>query len=203
MLEKAAAGAKDYVPTSKEWLSVSWQGFPSLKQLADQTLPICATGSDEDTLKPIGRAISSYPNGFTIHRNLGRILQTRGKTIEEGSNIDWSTAEALAFGSLALEKIHVRLPGQDVERGTFSQRHAVLHDQETEKQFIPLNELGSQACFVNMARLVSHSGTLSSRLIAWRCGKLSLVISRIMRIVSLTSLLRVERESGCRGLGLS
>ncbi|OJA14748.1 hypothetical protein AZE42_03179, partial [Rhizopogon vesiculosus] len=149
MLEKAAAAAKDYIPTSKEWLSASWQGFPSPRQLSEETLPTRATGSDEETLKRIGKAISSYPPGFTPHRNLARILSGRGKTVEEGRNIDWSTAEALAFGSLALEKIHVRVSGQDVERGTFSQRHAVIHDQKNEQQYIPLNDLGSnQAQFV-------------------------------------------------------
>ncbi|KAF8895173.1 putative KGD1-alpha-ketoglutarate dehydrogenase [Infundibulicybe gibba] len=152
MLEKAAAAAKDYVPTSKEWLSASWQGFPSPKQLADQTLPTRATGSDEATLKRIGKAISSYPSGFTTHRNLARILTTRGKTVEEGANIDWSTAEALAFGSLALEKIHVRVSGQDVER-------------VNEQQYVPLNDLGSsQARFVICNSSLSEFGTLGFEL---------------------------------------
>jgi 2-oxoglutarate dehydrogenase E1 component len=165
MLEKAAAAAKDYVPTSKEWLSASWQGFPSPKQLADQTLPTRATGSDVATLRRIGKAISTYPNGFTPHRNLARILATRGKTVEEGLNIDWSTAEALAFGSLALEKIHVRVSGQDVERGTFSQRHAVIHDQVNEQQYVPLNSLGrSQARFVICNSSLSEFGTLGFEL---------------------------------------
>jgi 2-oxoglutarate dehydrogenase E1 component len=165
MLEKAAAAAKDYVPTSKEWLSASWQGFPSPKQLADQTLPTRATGSDEATLKRIGKAISTFPNGFTPHRNLARILATRGKTVEEGMNIDWSTAEALAFGSLSLEKIHVRVSGQDVERGTFSQRHAVIHDQINEQQYIPLNNLGrSQAHFVICNSSLSEFGCLGFEL---------------------------------------
>jgi 2-oxoglutarate dehydrogenase E1 component len=165
MLEKAAAAAKDYVPTSKEWLSASWQGFPSPKQLADQTLPTRTTGSDEATLKRIGKAISTFPNGFTPHRNLARILATRGKTVEEGLNIDWSTAEALAFGSLSLEKIHVRVSGQDVERGTFSQRHAVIHDQVNEQQYIPINSLGrSQARFVICNSSLSEFGTLGFEL---------------------------------------
>ncbi|KAJ6557323.1 2-oxoglutarate dehydrogenase E1 component [Mycena vulgaris] len=165
MLEKAAAASKDYVPSSKEWLSASWQGFPSPKQLADETLPTRSTGSDEATLQRIGKAISTYPNGFTPHRNLARILSTRGKTVEEGANIDWSTAEALAFGSLALEKIHVRVSGQDVERGTFSQRHAVIHDQVNEQQYVPLNDLGSsQARFVICNSSLSEFGTLGFEL---------------------------------------
>ncbi|KAF8073345.1 thiamine diphosphate-binding protein [Lyophyllum atratum] len=165
MLEKAAAAAKDYVPTSKEWLSASWQGFPSPKQLADQTLPTRPTGSDNSTLQRIGKAISQYPAGFTPHRNLARILAQRGKSVEQGKGIDWSTAEALAFGSLALEKIHVRVSGQDVERGTFSQRHAVIHDQVTEEQYVPLNDLGSsQARFVICNSSLSEFGTLGFEL---------------------------------------
>ncbi|GLB41140.1 putative 2-oxoglutarate dehydrogenase complex E1 component mitochondrial precursor [Lyophyllum shimeji] len=165
MLEKAAAAAKDYVPTSKEWLSASWQGFPSPKQLAEQTLPTRSTGSDAGTLQRIGKAISSFPTGFTPHRNLARILTARGKTVEEGKNIDWATAEALAFGSLALEKIHVRVSGQDVERGTFSQRHAVIHDQVTEEQYVPLNDLGSsQARFVICNSSLSEFGAVGFEL---------------------------------------
>ncbi|KAA1473704.1 2-oxoglutarate dehydrogenase complex E1 component mitochondrial precursor [Dentipellis sp. KUC8613] len=165
MLETAAAAAKDYVPTSKEWLSASWQGFPSPKQLSEETLPTRPTGVGTETLQHIGKAISSYPAGFTVHRNLARILNTRGKTVEEGTNIDMSTAEALAYGSLALEKKHVRLSGQDVERGTFSQRHAVLHDQVTEGQYVPLNNLGSdQARFVVCNSSLSEYGALGFEL---------------------------------------
>ncbi|KAG6812719.1 hypothetical protein H0H92_001080 [Tricholoma furcatifolium] len=165
MLETAAAAAKDYVPTSKEWLSASWQGFPSPKQLAEQTLPTRPTGTDVSILERVGKAISQWPTGFTPHKNLARILASRGKTVEEGKNIDWSTAEALAFGSLALEKIHVRVSGQDVERGTFSQRHAVIHDQNNEQQYIPLNDLGSnQARFVVCNSSLSEYGTLGFEL---------------------------------------
>ncbi|PSS06572.1 hypothetical protein PHLCEN_2v3630 [Hermanssonia centrifuga] len=165
MLETAASKAKDYVPTSKEWLSASWQGFPSPKQLAEETLPTRPTGTEPEVLKRIGKVISTFPPGFKPHKNLARILATRGKTVEEGQNIDWSTAEALAFGSLALEKIHIRLSGQDVERGTFSQRHAVVHDQENEQQYIPLNDLGSnQATFVVCNSSLSEFGTLGFEL---------------------------------------
>ena len=85
--------------------------------------------------------ISSYPKVFNVHPGLARILKTRAKAINEGQGIDWPTAEGLAFGSLLLEGKHVRLSGQDVERGTFSQRHAVLHDQENEAQYLSLNNL--------------------------------------------------------------
>jgi len=97
-----------------------------------------------------GLAVQFLPTlkDFTPHRNLARIIATRGKTVEDGQNIDWATAETLAFRSLVLEKKHVRLSGQDVKRGTFSQRHTVIHDQNTEEQYIPLNDLsGFQAKF--------------------------------------------------------
>jgi 2-oxoglutarate dehydrogenase E1 component len=165
MLEQAAQAAKDYVPTSKEWLSTSWQGFPSPKQLAEEVLAARPTGTSEDQLKKIGKTIATFPKGFNVHKNLARILSNRGKTIEEGKGIDWATAEALAFGSLALEKIHVRVSGQDVERGTFSQRHAVIHDQENEQQYIPLNNLGeNQARFVVCNSSLSEFGALGFEL---------------------------------------
>ncbi|KAH7106211.1 2-oxoglutarate dehydrogenase complex E1 component mitochondrial precursor [Auriculariales sp. MPI-PUGE-AT-0066] len=165
MLEKAASGAADYVPSSKEWLAASWQGFPSPKELAENPLPQRNTGAEEETLRRIGTAISTYPQNFNVHRNLARILTTRGKTIEDGENIDWATAEALAFGALALEKIHVRVSGQDVERGTFSQRHAVLHDQKNEAQYTPLNDLGGdQAKFVICNSSLSEYGVLGFEL---------------------------------------
>jgi 2-oxoglutarate dehydrogenase E1 component len=165
MLETAADGAKDYVPTSKEWLSASWPGFPSPKELAEEVLPVRATGVDEGILKTVGKVISSYPPDFNVHSNLARIIKNRGKAVEDGEGIDWSTAEALAFGSLALEKKHVRVSGQDVERGTFSQRHAVLHDQGNERQYIPLNNLGGgQARFVICNSSLSEYGTLGFEL---------------------------------------
>ncbi|KZT60346.1 2-oxoglutarate dehydrogenase, E1 component [Calocera cornea HHB12733] len=165
MMEKAAASAENYKPSPKEWLSSAWNGFPSPKELAEKNLPQHETGVSEEILKRIGQGIATAPQGFHTHRNLARILATRGKTVEEGKNIDWSTAEALAFGSLALEKVHVRLSGQDVERGTFSQRHAVLHDQENEQQYVPLNHLGSdQANFTVCNSHLSEYGVLGFEL---------------------------------------
>ncbi|KAJ7894635.1 Transketolase, pyrimidine binding domain-containing protein [Mycena olivaceomarginata] len=106
--------------------------------------PTCSTGSDEATFRCIGKAISTYPTSFTPHRNLARILSTCGKTVEEGTNIDWFTAEALGFGSLTLEKIHVS--GQN-------------------QQYIPLNDLGSsQVCFVICNLSLFEYGTLGFEL---------------------------------------
>ncbi|ODV77028.1 alpha-ketoglutarate dehydrogenase [Suhomyces tanzawaensis NRRL Y-17324] len=141
LLEESFSKSKEYEPTSREWLSTPWEDFKSPKELATEVLPHLPTAVEEDTLKKIGNAISEAPEGFEIHRNLKRILNTRKKSVETGKDIDWATGEALAFGSLALEGYHVRVSGQDVERGTFSQRHAVLHDQSSEKTWTPLNHL--------------------------------------------------------------
>jgi 2-oxoglutarate dehydrogenase E1 component len=165
MLEQAHEGSKEYKPSPKEWLSSSWDGFPTPKELSEVVLPARATGAEESTLKKIGQVVSTFPDKFNPHKNLARILKTRGKTVEEGNNIDWSTAEALAFGSLALEKIHVRVSGQDVERGTFSQRHSVVHDQNTEEQYTPLNHLGDdQAKFTVCNSHLSEFGVLGFEL---------------------------------------
>ncbi|TKA63216.1 2-oxoglutarate dehydrogenase, mitochondrial [Cryomyces minteri] len=161
MLEESFARSKDYQPTSKEWLTSAWNGFKSPKELATEVLPHLPTAVDEQTLKYIANKISDPPEGFHLHRNLKRILGNRKKTVEEGKNIDMSTAEALAFGTLCQEGHHVRVSGQDVERGTFSQRHAVLHDQENEQTYTPLQHLSSdQGSFVVTNSSLSEYGVL-------------------------------------------
>ncbi len=85
--------------------------------------------------------LTTVPGGLTIHKTLGRILEARKKTLDSGEGIDWSTAEALAFGSLVDEGYRVRLSGQDSGRGTFSQRHAVWVDQKSGEKYIPLRTI--------------------------------------------------------------
>lgn len=165
LLEEAAEKSKSYSPGEREWLSSAWDGFPSPKELAETILDHMDTGVEKETLQHIGRTTSSYPESFTVHRNLARILKNRMKTIDEGEGIDMPTAEALAFGSLAMEGNYVRVSGQDVERGTFSQRHAVLHDQKTEDIHIPLNSLSKdQAPFVICNSSLSEFGCLGFEL---------------------------------------
>jgi 2-oxoglutarate dehydrogenase E1 component len=160
-LEESFSNSKDYHSTSREWLSTPWEDFKSPKELATEVLPHLSTAVEESTLKDIGKKISTVPEGFEIHRNLKRILNTRGKTVETGEGIDWATGEALAFGSLALEGYHVRVSGQDVERGTFSQRHAVLHDQNSEATYTPLSVLSeSQGAFAISNSSLSEYGVM-------------------------------------------
>ncbi|GAA5976371.1 hypothetical protein JCM11641_005992 [Rhodosporidiobolus odoratus] len=165
LLEESFTKSKEYKPTSKEWLSSSWDGFPSPRELKENVLEARSTGVDFETLKRVGQVVATPPEGFVVHRNLQRILKTRGTSVEDGKNIDYSTAEALAFGTLAMEKIHVRLSGQDVERGTFSQRHAVLHDQKTDETYMPLKHLSEDQAPVTICNSsLSEYGVLGFEL---------------------------------------
>ena len=85
--------------------------------------------------------MSIIPEHIQIHKQLKKIFNSRLDTIKSGHGIDWATAEALAFGTLLVEGNHIRLSGQDVQRGTFSHRHAVVKDQNTSETYTPLNHL--------------------------------------------------------------
>ncbi|KAI6158451.1 dehydrogenase E1 and transketolase domain-containing protein 1 [Pisolithus thermaeus] len=97
------------------------------------------TGVNAELLKEVGRASVSVPEGFDIHPRLQRHVKNRLAALEKGEGIDWATAEAMAFGSLMLGGCDVRIAGQDVGRGTFSHRHAMVVDQKTEGVVVPLN----------------------------------------------------------------
>ncbi|XP_043668753.1 2-oxoglutarate dehydrogenase, mitochondrial isoform X4 [Vespula pensylvanica] len=115
----------------KDWLDSPWSGFFEGKD----PLKVSPTGIKEDTLVHIGKKFSSPPPNaaeFVIHKGIERILKSRMEMVE-ARTVDWALGEAMAFGSLLKEGIHVRLSGQDVERGTFSHRHHVLHHQTVDK----------------------------------------------------------------------
>ncbi|KAK6332719.1 2-oxoglutarate dehydrogenase E1 component [Orbilia brochopaga] len=161
MLEESFAKSREYQPSSREWLTSAWNGFKSPKELATEVLPHLPTAVPEATLKHIANVISAAPADFNVHNNLKRILNSRKKTVDEGTGIDWSTAEALAFGTLVNDGKHVRVSGQDVERGTFSQRHAVLHDQKNENTYTPLQHIAKdQGAFVISNSSLSEFGAL-------------------------------------------
>lgn len=134
---EAGAG---YKPNKADWLDGKWAGFKSADQEEDPRRGV--TGVDVAVLRDIGRRITKVPDGFRVHRTVQRFLENRAKAIETGVGIDWATGEALAFCTLLEEGRHVRLSGQDSERGTFSQRHSVLIDQEDESRYTPFNHLG-------------------------------------------------------------
>jgi 2-oxoglutarate dehydrogenase E1 component len=131
-----------YKPNKADWLDGKWAGFKIADQEEDARRGV--TGVDVATLKDIGRKITRVPDGFRVHRTIQRFLDNRVKAIDSGAGIDWATGEALAFCSLLQEGHHVRLSGQDSERGTFSQRHSVLIDQEDESRYTPFNHLGGE-----------------------------------------------------------
>ncbi|MBM3609271.1 MAG: 2-oxoglutarate dehydrogenase E1 component, partial [Alphaproteobacteria bacterium] len=129
-----------YKPNKADWLDGRWSGLRAGDAGSDDPRR-GETGVDLKQLKDIGEKISSVPEGFTVHRTIQRFLDGRKKMTESGQDIDWAMAEALAFGTLVAEGHPVRLSGQDCERGTFSQRHSVLIDQENEERHIPLNNV--------------------------------------------------------------
>lgn len=117
----------------------TWQGI----QLYDDTTvePDPSTHVRKEVLEFIAQQVLRLPEGFTPHPTVRKVYEARAEAVRNGTGLDWGTAEMLAYGSLLLENNPVRLSGQDVERGTFSHRHAVLIDQKTEARHIPLNHL--------------------------------------------------------------
>jgi 2-oxoglutarate dehydrogenase E1 component len=116
-----------------------------------------ATGIDAGKLLHIGRVLTTVPNDFHPNPTLAkRFIPRRVEALEKGGPIDWAFAESLAFGSLLMEGTPVRLSGQDVGRGTFSQRHVVLHDYETTAKYIPLEHIAP-----DQARFCVHNSLLS------------------------------------------
>lgn len=136
-LHDAFETAKDYKPKTSDWLSSVWHGFMSPHQHSR----IRNTGVPMDLLQEVGRTITSLPADFVPHRQIAKVYDARRRMIETGQEVDWATAEALAFGTLLCEGNHVRLSGQDVERGTFSHRHAVVHDQKSGNKYTPLGHV--------------------------------------------------------------
>ncbi len=128
-------------PPKLDWLGSKWSGLVK----PDQMSKIKTTGVPMATLKSIAEALVRVPATIKLHPSLVRIMKAKEETLVAGQGLDWATGEALAFGSLLLEGNRVRLSGQDVERGTFSHRHAVLHDQVTNDTYIPLSHLGKSA----------------------------------------------------------
>jgi 2-oxoglutarate dehydrogenase E1 component len=139
-LDAELEAGSGYKPNKADWLDGKWAGFKSADQEEDPRRGV--TGVDVSVLKDIARKITKVPDGFRIHRTVQRFLENRAKAIDTGVGIDWATGEALAFCTLLQEGHHVRLSGQDSERGTFSQRHSVLIDQEDESRYTPFNHLG-------------------------------------------------------------
>ncbi|MEE2996562.1 MAG: 2-oxoglutarate dehydrogenase E1 component [Pseudomonadota bacterium] len=151
--------SKSYKPNKADWLEGKWQGLttaPSMEERKGQT------NVSVDLLKEVGAAISTVPEEFNLNSKLRRFFDNRRKVLDAGEGIDWATGESLAFGTLLTEGHLVRLSGQDVARGTFSQRHVVVTDQETEEPYIPLEQIrpGNQAKFIARNSTLSEAAVL-------------------------------------------
>jgi len=128
---------RDYKPNRADWLDGRWKHLGSATgdyQPGETAAPI-------EALREVGRALSTIPEGFNAHKTIERLFEAKRAMIDSGEGVDWATAEALAFGTLLLEGLPVRLSGQDCTRGTFSQRHSGIVDQETETRYYPLNHI--------------------------------------------------------------
>jgi 2-oxoglutarate dehydrogenase E1 component len=157
-LQNAQQEVKTAPPRSRgmHGFSGHWQGFTAHYSHA----PV-VTAVPYETLARITEAMTQVPQDFVLNPKIARLLETRREEMRERRPIDWAFAEALAFGSLLLEGIPVRLSGQDSRRGTFSQRHAVLYDARTGERYFPLNSLGpEQAPFSAYDSLLSENAVL-------------------------------------------
>ncbi|MDG2340228.1 MAG: 2-oxoglutarate dehydrogenase E1 component, partial [Paracoccaceae bacterium] len=154
--EEFEAG-KDYRPNKADWLDGRWSHLDRNK--GDYQRGV--TSISKEVYDEVGGALTRIPEDFSIHKTVARQLDTKKKAIEAGKGIDWSTGEAMAFGSLALEGYPVRLAGQDSTRGTFSQRHSGFIDQNTEERHYPLRNIREgQAPYVVIDSMLSEYAVL-------------------------------------------
>ena len=128
---------KDYKPNKADWLDGKWSHLDRRKDEYQRG----KTAIAPETLAEVGTALTRTPDNFPLHKTVGRLLDAKKKMFESGEGFDWATGEALAFGGLLTEGMGVRLAGQDSTRGTFSQRHSGLINQETEERYYPLNHI--------------------------------------------------------------
>jgi len=136
LLDDQFKNAKDYNPKI-EWFEGSWSRYKPEKGKDKRGV----TGANINILSNISDKINTIPEEINIHKTIRKILENRKQRVHQGYDIDWSTAEALAFGSLLEEGYPVRLVGQDSGRGTFSQRHSILRNQIDNSRYIPLNSI--------------------------------------------------------------
>jgi 2-oxoglutarate dehydrogenase E1 component len=141
------------------YLKGAWEGIRRVSN-EDFDLPSPETGVDPQLLARLLRDMHRIPDGFRAHSKITRLFQDRIKALEE-DKLDWALGELLAYGTLLLEGFPVRLSGQDVRRGTFSHRHAVIYDTQTEDAYVPLNHLSeAQARLDVWNSLLSEYGVL-------------------------------------------
>ena len=156
-LDEEMGAAEGYKPNKADWLDGRWSGVG----FADDEARRGNTGVELDVLREVGRRITTLPQDFQAHKTIARLLERRREMIDTGEGLDWAMAEHLALATLMRERFPVRLSGQDVERGTFSQRHSVLYDQETERRYTPLKHISpDQGRFEVINSMLSEEAVL-------------------------------------------
>ena len=139
LLDDQFKNAKDYKPKI-EWFEGTWSRYKPERGKDKRG----KSGVDLNKLLKISEKINKIPAKMDVHKTIIRILDARKQSINNKKGIDWSSAESLAFGSLLLEGYPVRLVGQDSGRGTFSQRHSILRNQNDNSRYIPLNNISEK-----------------------------------------------------------
>jgi 2-oxoglutarate dehydrogenase E1 component len=145
-MEEAFEATKSYKNNKADYLEGAWSGLttaPDGDRRGD-------TAVDTKTLKRIGKILTTVPDDFKANSKIIRQLKAKAEMFEKGEGFDWATAEAMAFATLADQEFSIRLSGQDVGRGTFSQRHAILYDQETEEKYMPLQNISDKQGLVEV-----------------------------------------------------
>ena len=144
-----------------EWMTGVWAGY---KGGPEASVPDVDTAVPLERLHDIARRITTLPPHFTPHPKIERLLQQRAAMGRGDALLDWGMGEHLAFGSLLLDKVLVRVSGQDSRRGTFSQRHAVLNDRQNGSRYTPLSQLredpAQQGVFAVVDSALSEAGVL-------------------------------------------
>ncbi len=143
-LSKEFEVSKNYKPNKADWLDGKWSGLGKYTKesvIKDGQYQRGKTSISIEKFKEVGQALTKIPSHINAHKTVKRMLDNKQKQLSLGKNIDWATAEALAFGSLLTEGYPVRLSGQDCTRGTFSHRHSAVIDQLSEERFYPLNNI--------------------------------------------------------------
>jgi 2-oxoglutarate dehydrogenase E1 component len=157
LLDDAQGYARDFMPRQQIfafgglWKGLGWAG-------EDRS---AKTAVSQATLDEVAAAFTRLPAGFEPPSKVVKLMETRAAMVREGGEVDWGTAEALAIGTLVLEGKAVRMSGQDTQRGTFSHRHAVLHDAHTDATYVPLDNIrDGQGRFVILDSMLSEYGVL-------------------------------------------
>ena len=137
LLNEEFEAGKNYKPNKADWLDGRWAHLDRNKDDYQRG----QTAISDATFEKVGNALSKLPDNFPAHKTVVRLFENKKKMFSDGTGLDWATAEALAFGSLLNEGFPVRLSGQDATRGTFSQRHSGIINQNNEDRFYPLNNI--------------------------------------------------------------